>query len=269
MSSRIRKYWFIAVPILCLVLAMSMMAQIKTTTTQVPGKVSHEATVERGEVVYVAGNDLVVKMESGEIRHFTVPDGATAMVNGKAMTLTDLKPGMKLERTITSTTQEQTVKTVKTGTGKVINIVPPLSITLQFEDGSVQQFKIPKDQVFMVDGQKMTSFQIKKGMKITATRISEEPATIVSKASQVTGSAPPPPETPPQEGVLLIAQNKPAPAPVAMEKKVAEPAAAPAAAPAEPPAKKLPTTASPVPLIGLLGFLFSGASLAAGWFRRS
>ena len=173
---------------------------------------------------------------------------------------------MKLERTITTSTEQQTVKTVKTGTGKVINIVPPLSITLQFEDNSVQQFKIPKDQVFMVDGQKMTAFQIKKGMKITATRITEEPTTIVSKMSRTTGSAPPPPEIPAQTGVLLIAENKPAPAAAPMETKVSEPAAAPAA---EKPAKKLPTTASPVPLIGLLGLLFSGASLAVGMRRRS
>lgn len=266
MSMQIRKYRFFVVPILCLICATAMMAQVKTTTTQIPGKASAEVTVERGEVVYVAGNDLVVKMESGEIRHFTPPDGAKVMVSGKELGLADLKPGMKLERTITTTSEQQTVKTIKTGTGKVVNIVAPLSITLQFEDNSVQSFKIPKDQVFMVDGQKKTAFQIKKGMKITATRIIEEPSTVVAKTSRTTGSAPPPPETPPLEGVLLIADNKPVPASAAMETKVSEPAPAPAA---EQPAKKLPTTASPVPLIGLLGLLFSGASFAVRLSRRS
>jgi hypothetical protein len=42
-------------------------------------------------VVYVSGNGVVVKMESGEIRHITDPDGATATVEGKTITIADLR----------------------------------------------------------------------------------------------------------------------------------------------------------------------------------
>ena len=62
-----------------------------------------ETEVRRGEVVYVSGNDLVVKTEAGQIKHFVVPEGATAVVDGKTLTVRDLKPGMKLTQTITTT----------------------------------------------------------------------------------------------------------------------------------------------------------------------
>jgi hypothetical protein len=267
MGLQMRKHLLLAVTILCLVCVSVAVAQVKTTKTEIPGQASNQVTVERGEVVYVVGNDLVVKMENGDIRHFTVPDNAKAMVNGQEMTLSDLKPGMKLERTITTTTAQKTVKTVKTGTGTVVNIVPPLSITLRFEDNTVQSFKIPKNQVFVVDGQKMDAFKVKKGMRITATRIDEVPMTEVSQNKQLTGAVPPP--TPQLDGVLLIAENKPTPAPAALDTKVSEPAAAPAATPAETPATKLPKTGGLVPLIGLFGILFSGTSFAMRLFRRS
>lgn len=267
MRMQMGKHWFFAVAITCLVCATVVVAQIKTSKTEVPGQASQQVTVERGEVIYVIGNDLVVKMENGDIRHFTVPDNAKAMVNGKELTLRDLKPGMKLERTITTTTAQKTVKTVKTGTGTVVNIVPPLSITLRFEDNTVQSFKIPKNQVFVVDGQKMDAFKVKKGMRITATRIDEEPLTEVSSSKQITAAVPPP--TPQLEGVLLIAENKPTPASAALDTKVSEPAADPAATPGETPATKLPKTGSLVPLIGLFGILFSGTSFAMRLFRRS
>ncbi len=38
-----------------------------------------------------------------------------------------------------------------------------------------QQFKIPKDQKFNVDGQETDAFGLKKGMKVSATKIVEVP----------------------------------------------------------------------------------------------
>ena len=254
--------------ILWLACATVAMAQVKTEVTEQAGQATHETKVERGEVVYVAGNDLVVRMEDGQIQHFTVPDGAKATVNGKEYTIKDLQPGMKLERTITTTSTEKTVKTVKSGMGTVVNIMPPSLIVLRFEDGSVQQFKIPKNQTFMIDGKKLTAFEVKKGMKVSATRIVEEPTIEVSQRKQVTGVAPPPPPaTPPIQGALLIAEAKPpAPASVPVATNVSEPAATPTP---EPSPTKLPTTGSLIPLIGVLGLFFSGASFVVRLLRRS
>jgi hypothetical protein len=171
---------------------------------------------------------------------------------------------MKLEKTVTTTTTPKTIKTVKSGSGTVLNVMPPNSVTVRFEDNSVQSYKIPKGTTFMVDGEKKTAFDLKKGMKISATRITEEPVVEVTQAGQVTGSAPPPPPPPPDMPILIAEVKAPAPAPAPAA--AAEPAPAPAA---EPPAKKLPKTGSVVPLIGLLGVLFTGASYGVRLLRRS
>jgi RNase P/RNase MRP subunit p29 len=239
-----------AVGVVFLAFTLSLSSQVQTETSTTAGQATHEITVERGEVVHVSGNDLVVKMEDGTIRHFpNVPDSARATVDGKELGIHDLKPGMKLERTITVSTTPQTVTTVKRVTGKVFHVSPPTSVVLTLEDGTNQQFKIPKGQKFTVDGQETDAFGLKKGMRVSATKIVEEPQTVVSQRQQVTGSMPPPPPAPPADVPILIAVAAPAPAP---------------AAPAE-----LPRTGSPVPLIGLLGTLFLLASLGLKAFRSA
>ncbi|HEX2520932.1 MAG TPA: LPXTG cell wall anchor domain-containing protein, partial [Terriglobia bacterium] len=216
-----------------------------------------QVQVERGEVVYVSGNEVVVKMESGEVRHVTVPDGARATVDGKEISVRELKPGMKLQRTITTTTTPRTVTTVRTVSGKVWQVSAPNSVILTLADGTNKQYKIPKGQKFMIDGQEKTAFDLRKGMNVSATVVTAVPETVVAQQRKVTGSAPPPPPTPPMEGALLI--ETPAPAP----------AAAPAPSAPEPPPTSLPKTGSVMPLIGLLGLLCSGLSLGLRMLRRS
>ncbi len=262
-SSSTWKRRLAAAAILGIACVAVLSAQVQQSTTEHKGQSSQQVTVERGEVVYISGNDVVFKGENGEIRHVVVPDNAKATVDGKEITLKDLKVGMKLEKTITTTSRPKMVETVRTGTGTVVNVQPPNYATVRFEDNSVSRYKIPKNQKFMIDGQEKTAFELKPGMKITATRIVTVPVVEVSQQSQVTGSAPPPPPTPPQEGVLLIEEPaKPAPVPQPV-------AATPPPAPApEPAPAKLPKTGSAMPLFGLLGLLFTGASLGIRLLRR-
>src|ERR1700758_195280 len=191
-----RVWLVLAVGVMCFAFAISMSAQVKTTTDTTSGQATHEVTVERGEVVVVQGNDLVVKMEDGTIRHVAnVPESAKVNVDGRELGIHDLKPGMKLQRTITATTTPQTITTVKTVTGKVWHISPPSSVILTLEDGTNQQFKIPKGQKFTVDGQQTDAWGLKKGMKVSATKIVEVPETVVRQKKHITGSvgpAPPP-----------------------------------------------------------------------------
>jgi hypothetical protein len=244
-------YRLLAISADCLALAAIMMAQDKSTTTVKKGPVAKEVKVERGEVVYVSGNDVVVKMESGEIRHVTAPEGAKAMVDGKEITVKDLKPGMKLQRTITVTTTPKLVTTVRTIQGKVWMVHAPTSIILTLPEGN-KQCRIPKDQKFMVDGKEMTAFDLKKGMMISATVLTQATVAEIAEQKKVTGSAPPP--TPAMEGALLIEEPKvaaPAPAP--------EPP--PTVAAPEPAPKKLPKTGGLMPLAGLLGLFSIALSL--------
>ena len=88
-----------AAGILCIAFAVTMVAQEKSRTEVTQGPASRNVQVERGEVVYVSGNDLVVRMENGEVRHFpNIPESARATVDGKQLSIHELKPGMKLER---------------------------------------------------------------------------------------------------------------------------------------------------------------------------
>jgi hypothetical protein len=196
-------------------------------------------------------------MEDGSLRHFpNISESARVTVDGKQVGIHDLKPGMKLERTITTTTTPQTVTTVQTVTGKVWHVSPPSSVILTLDDGSNQSFTIPKNQKFNVDGKMVDAFGLKKGMKVSATKVVESPVTVVSTTQHITGQAPPPPDVP----ILIVATRRPPPEVAAV--------AAPAA-PAPAPAPRLPKTGSTLPLVGLLGIAFIGCSLGIRRLNRS
>ncbi len=213
-----------------------------------------ETKVVQAEVVYVSGNDLVVKTETGQVRHFVVPETQRFTVNGKEVTVHELTPGTMLTATITTTTTPDTVTTVKSGTGTVWYVSPPeLIVTL--DNGQNKQVRVPQGQKFIVDGEEKTVFDLKKGMRLSWTIVKTQPEVVVTRNLKVTGKTPPPPEIPAQVGALLL-EETPAP-------KVAETAAV------EPPApKELPKTATPLPLIGMLGLLSLAGSLGLGALRR-
>jgi len=210
--------------------------------------------VERGEIVYVSGNNVIVKMEDGTIRHFNnVPDSATINVDGKQLNVHQLQPGMKVEKQTITTSTPRVVTTVKTVKGKVFHVTPPLSVILTLEDGTNQEFKIPKGQKFNVDGQMTDAFGLKKGMVISAQKVVEVPETVITQQIKRTGTAPPPPEEIKQDVPVLIVYAP----------STTPPAAPVQAAAAEPAPKKLPTTASNIPLIGISGLVLLACSLIA------
>jgi hypothetical protein len=229
------------------------LAQVTTTTATETGRPLQAVEVERGEVWYVSGNDLVVKMEDGTLRNFmNVPDDVKATVDGKQLGIRDLKPGMKLQRTITTTMTPAVITTVQTVTGTVFSVSPPKSVVLTLEDGTNQKFDIPQGQQFDVQGKTVDAFGLKRGMQISATKIVQVPATVTAQERSVTGSMPPPPPKMP----VLIAQAEP----------TAPPPPSPAAG-GKP--EKLPVTGSLLPLLGLAGGISLGLGLLLGALRRS
>jgi len=244
--------------VLFLSFTLNLMAQVKTEETTTHGAATKTVKVERGEVVYVSGNEVMVKMEDGSIRDIrNVPESARVTVDGKELGIHDIKVGMKLQKTITTTTTPRMVTKVETVTGKVFHVTPPTSVILTLENGENQQFTIPKDQKFNIDGQMVDAFGLKKGMNVSATRITETPETVVTQKAMLAGKMPPPPPPPPDVPVL-IALVAPTPAPAAE----AAPAPAAEAAPA-----KLPKTGSYLPVIGLLGALMASMGLGVRVIR--
>src|SRR5262249_61726465 len=124
------------------------------------------------------------------------------------------------------------------------------------ENGENQQFTVPKGQKFKVDGKDTDVFDLKKGMTVTATRITESPETHVGQEKQVTGSMPPPPTPPPADLPIVIARTDVAQTP------------APKVKPESDQSKALPNTANPLPLMGLFGLLLAGAPLFFLFVRR-
>jgi len=238
---------------LFLAFTASLMAQIKTKTTTTAGAATKEVQVQRGEVVYVSGNHIIIKMDDGTIKDVPdVPESARATVDGKEISIHDVKVGMKLERTITTTTTPKMVTKVESVTGTVFQINPPTSVILQMENNENKQFKIPEGQKFTVEGQTVDAWGLKKGMKVTATKVTEVPITAVTTKAALSGQMPPPPPPPPDVPILIVYEA--APVPVA--------APAPEAAPAA-----LPKTGSYLPGIGLLGVLMLSMGLCLRAFR--
>jgi hypothetical protein len=260
-NSWMRSGLMLAIGTVCIAFGRIAGAQVQTTATTTAGQSSQVVKVDRGEVLAVEGNDLIVRMADGSIRHFeNIPESANATVDGKQLGVHALKPGMKLQRTITTTTTPQIVTTVETVTGKVWHVTPPLSVILTLENGTNQSFKIPKDQKFNVNGEMVDAFGLRKGMMVTATKIIEVPVSVTSQEKSVSGTMPTPtpapqgsasatsqeknvsstpPPAPPADTPLLIAEGGPSAAPP-------EAVEAPAA-----PVQTNPTTGSYLPFIGL------------------
>jgi hypothetical protein len=238
---------------LCIGFSMAASAQVQTDTTVTPqGSPSTTVKVERGQVVYVSGNNVVVKAEDGTLRHFdNVPETTTVTVDGKQLNVHQLKPGMTIERQTITTTTPRMITTVKTVTGTVWNVMPPNYVILTLADGKNQRFKIPKGQKFTINGKETDAFGLRKGQTVNAQQVIEEPEIAVTQEVKRTGVMPPPPPPPQQDvAILIFVPTRPAPAPVQT------------ASTAEPAPTALPKTASDLPLVGLLGVLFCGLSLA-------
>ena len=241
---------------LCLAALWPAAAQVQTSKSVEHGDVTQDVKVEKGEVVYVSGNNVVVKMENGELRHFNnVPDSTTILVDGKPLNVHQLQPGMKVEKQTVRTTTPRVITTIDTVTGKVWAVTPPLSVILTLENGENQSFKIPSGQKFMVDGVETDAFGLKRGMRVSVQRVTEVPETVVTEMVKRTGKMPPPPPAPKQDVPVLVAAAPPTPAPVKT-------------AAAEPAPTKLPKTASDLPLVGLLGAIFCAASLGTALIRK-
>src|SRR5215831_14302083 len=106
-------------PGMCIVLSMlpAAMAQEmpKTTKQSIAGAQSVKTQELSGTVVAVEGNHLAVKMSTGELRTFDVPESRRFLIDGKELTVGELKPGTKLAATVSTTTTQITDRTTTVG----------------------------------------------------------------------------------------------------------------------------------------------------------
>ena len=202
-----------------------------------------DTEVKSGTVIGKTDHSVIVKMSDGKVQEFEVPPGKTAMVDGKEVGLADLKLGTVLNATVHTVAKPVEVKTTTVRQGEVVKVNG--SVLVYKEGGKIKTVSVPAGYRFNVEGRGETTVtDLTPGMKLSATIVTTSTKmTTEKKRGAVAGMAPAEP-TP----VPMAAAPAPAPEPAA---PMAE------AAPAK---KKLPKTASPMPLVGLLG----GLSLVAG-----
>jgi len=166
---------------------------------------TRQIDVRRGTVTYVSGNDLVVRMEDGQLRDFVVPSDSKFTVDGKEIGLHDLTPGTKLTQTITVTTEERMVTEVRTVDAKVLEVKPPY---LTVMTGNTEKYiRVPEGTRFTIEGKEMKLSDLRAGMHVKGTLVTAVPTTVAVRKTTVTGQAPKPVETPELVGVLLILET--------------------------------------------------------------
>jgi hypothetical protein len=153
-------------------------------TMTLPGLVSTTNKVTC-KVVQVQGNYLLVKLESGEVRVFNVDPARRFVVDGKPLTVQQLKPGTTLTATFTST--PPVGAPVTTVTGKVW-YASGNTVILTLPDGTNKSYTVPASFKFDVNGEPAPVSKLRKGMKVTAHQIPEPPAVEISHDIEVTGT---------------------------------------------------------------------------------
>lgn len=232
----------------CLTAAVAS-AQAPTTTTD----------TKKFEVIAVEGNQLVVKLPEGT-KELTVPEDFRFNIDGQMLSVHELKPGMAGTATITTKTTLKPVTVTEVKSGEVVKVSGSTVLVLtkdgyrNFSEGELEKRGVR----IMKDGQPVELSELHAGDKLSATIITSKPpqrlteqqvhatlgtgggagaSTTGTKAGSAAGTA----------GAATGTK-----AGSATGTKTAAPAAEPAAPSAAAP-RKLPKTASPLPLFALVG----------------
>lgn len=241
--------------------AIGVLAQDTTSTTVRHGSARYDTAVKNAEVVYVEGNDLVLRVDHGKIEHLVVPDTDSFTIDGKEVTVHELTVGTKLTQTITTTTAPRYVTTVRTLKGKVWHVHAPGSVSLMLPDGTNQIYRIPSHAKFTINGEKKTAFDLKKGMSFEATIITDDTETVIERTKSFVGQAPPS-ALPVEVGVLLVEHSPAAPGLSAGVDEAARYRG-------EQIASTLPKTGTYLPLVGLLGAVTVAMSFGLRALRKA
>ena len=171
-------------------LLVPAIAHAQATTRHAAGTATETKSQISGEVLYVEGNTLVCKMQpGGESRQFNVPPERKFIIDGQAKTVADLKPGTMLTATVTTKNQDVRVRTLSVVKGTVW-WKEGNTVILTLDNGENRQFNVSDSLMVDVDGKKTPIKDVKKGTKIVASKMVEEPETVITSDVTVTGTAP-------------------------------------------------------------------------------
>ena len=221
-------------------------AQQSTTTSE----------TKHFQVISVEGNKVVAKLPEGA-REITVPEDFRFTVDGRQVSVHELQPGMKGTAKITTITTVTPVTVTEVRNGEVMQasgssiIVKSANGIKMFNEGDIAK----RNVTILKDGKPASIADFHTGDRLTATIVTEKPPQVMTQRqvqAVLTGATP-------------TATTGAAPAaPAAAASAAATPAPHTGAAPA----RKLPKTASQVPVLGLLGALSLAIALGLSLGRR-
>jgi len=226
--------------------AAAASAQQSTTTSE----------TKHFQVISVEGNKVVAKLPEGA-REITVPEDFRFTVDGREVSVHELQPGMKGTAKITTITTVTPVTVTEVRNGEVMQasgssiIVKSANGIKMFNEGDIAK----RNVTILKDGKPASIADFHTGDRLTATIVTEKPPKVMTQRQvQATLTGATPTAT---TGAAPAARTAAAPA-----------APAPTTGTAAAPARKLPKTASQVPLLGLLGALSLAIALGLSLGRR-
>ena len=144
----------------------------------------------RGEVIAVGPNWLLARMvPGGEYRFFDVRPGAVATIEGVKKSLSELRVGTMLTAAVT-TTETPLVKRTTTITKGRLVWSSPTTIIATLENGENRQYTVPPGFKFTVEGKQLGTEDLRPGMILTGTNVTEEPVTLITEETVVYGTEP-------------------------------------------------------------------------------
>lgn len=236
--------------LVCLTAGVTV-AQTSTTTE-----------TKKFQVISVDGNQLVVRLPEGT-RELAVPDDFRFTVDGKSLSVHELRAGMSGTATITTRTTVTPVTVTEVKNGTVVHALGQ-SIIVRTSENEVKQFTqsdIDKRGVrIMREGKPAEISDFRANDRLTATIITSKPPRVMTEREV-------------QATLAKSGAGAPAPAPAAAPAPSTAPTAGAApssssASPAGSAPRKLPKTSSPLPAIGLTGLVSLLAGLGLTVRRR-
>ena len=214
-----QKWWPALLLAAVLAVPFAGAAQAQTTTT---------TEVNKFEILAVDGNNLVVRNEKGT-HDYVVPDDFRFTVDGKKLSVKELKPGMKGTATVTTKTTLTPVTVTEIKEGTVVSATN-YSVNVRSSEGVRRFTQSELDDrgvQILKEGRIIRIRDLRQGDQITATIFSKAPPVVLT-------------ETEVQATLAAAAPATPAAAASTQAATAAPPAAAPPASPA-------PVKAAPPP----------------------
>jgi hypothetical protein len=244
--SRAISRMMLVVAVVCGMAVASQAGQTTTSTQQ----------TKSFEVLSVQGSQLVVRLPEGT-RELTVPDDFRFTVDGKQLTVAELKPGMKGTATITTRTTVTPVTVTEVKNGTVMQATGA-SVLVKTDEGfkNFTQGDLDKRGVkIMRDGKMVDLSSLRKDDRLSATIITSKPPRVMTEKEV--------------NATLAASPAAGAAAPAGSTAAATSGAGAGAgSAPGAPAARKLPKTASSWPLLGLASAAMIALALGLTLRRR-